>query len=71
LNVEDLLRPILDGAQWALRILRTLERIHFVEINALSANKMSDAMDSVLGRVKITIAKGVLVEAIQREISKT
>jgi hypothetical protein len=68
LKPEDLLPPILDGAQWALRMLRSSDRIHFVEINASTASKMSDAMDSVLGRVKITLAKGALIEAIQKEI---
>jgi hypothetical protein len=68
LNVEDLLRPILDGAQWALRILKSLDHVHFVEISAHTASRMSDAMDSVLGRVKIILAKGALVEAIQKEI---
>ncbi len=68
LNVEDLLRPILEGAQWALRVLKSAEHVHFVEINSQSANKLSDAMDSVLGRVKIIVATGVLVDAIQKEI---
>ncbi|SRR5258706_6290861 len=32
LNVEDLLRPILDGAQWALRILKSLDRVKLVRM---------------------------------------
>ena len=68
LNVEGLLQPILDGAQWALRVLKSVDRVCFVEINLERANKMSEAMDDVLGRVKVTIAKGVLVEAIRTEI---
>ena len=68
LITEGVLRPILDGAQWALRVLKLANRICFVEINLERANKMSDAMDDVLGRVKVTVAKGVLVEAIRTEI---
>ena len=63
LNVEDLLQPILDGAQWALRVLKSADRVCFAEINLERANRMSDAMDDVLGRIKVIVAKGVLVEA--------
>jgi hypothetical protein len=68
LPVDGVLRPILEGAQWALRVLKSADRICFAEINIERANKMSDAMDAVLGRVKVAVAKGVLVEAIRTEI---
>ena len=68
LNVEGLLQPILEGAQWALRVLKSADRVCFAEINLERANRMSDAMDDVLGRVKVIVAKGVLVEAIRTEI---
>ena len=68
LNIEGLLQPILDGAQWALRVLKSTDRICFAEINLERAYKMSEAMDDVLGRVKVAVAKGVLVEAIRTEI---
>jgi hypothetical protein len=68
LIVEDMLRPILDGAQWALRVLQSADRICFAEINGERANKMSDAMDDVLGRVKVSVASGALVEAVRLEI---
>ena len=68
LTIEGLLRPILDGAQWALRVLKSADRVCFAEINIDSASKMSDTMDDVLGRVKVTVAKGELVEAIRTEI---
>jgi hypothetical protein len=56
LTVEGLLQPILDGAKWALRVLKLADRVCFAEINLERANKMSDAMDDVLGRVKVTVA---------------
>jgi hypothetical protein len=68
LNIEDVLRPILDGAQWALRVLQSAERICFVEINRQRAHQMSEAMDDVLRRVRVTVAKGELVGAIRTEI---
>lgn len=68
LIAKGVLQPILDGAQWALRVLKSTDRICFVEINLERAIEMSDAMDDVLGRVKVTIAKGVLIEAIRTEI---
>jgi len=68
LEVEVLLRPILDGAQWALRVLKSAKRICLVEINPESASKMRDAMDDVLERVRITVTKGPLADAIRAEI---
>ena len=68
LTVEGMLQPILDGAQWALRVLKSADRVCFAEINLGRANMMSDAMDDVLGRVKVTVPKGVLVDAIRAEI---
>jgi hypothetical protein len=65
-------RKIMDryvGEFRALRVLKSAERVCFAEINLECANKMSDAMDDVLGRVKVAVAKGVLVEAIRSEIS--
>ena len=69
MNVEGLLQPILDGAQWALRVLKSTDRICFAEINLERAYRMSEAMDDVLGRVKVAVAKGILVEAIGRRFA--
>jgi hypothetical protein len=68
LEIENLLRPILEGAHWALRILKSTDRVCFVEIDENRANEMNIAMDDVLGRVKIAVAKGVVVDAIRAEI---
>jgi hypothetical protein len=68
LNVEHLLQPILDGAQWPLRVLQTADRNCFAEIDRGRANQMSEAMDNALGRVKVTVAKGALGGAIRTEI---
>jgi hypothetical protein len=69
LPTEELLPAILDGAQWALRVLRSADRICFAEINSERANMMSEAMDDVLGRIKVVAAKGTVVEAVRTEIS--
>jgi hypothetical protein len=55
LNVSDVIPPIIEGSQWALRVLKTVERICFVEINSERAKAMSIAMDDVLGRVAIAV----------------
>jgi hypothetical protein len=69
LNAESVLRPILEGSQWALRILNSAHRVCFVEVNSDRAKQMSVAMDNVLGRVKIALAKGPLVDAVRAEIT--
>jgi hypothetical protein len=69
LPTEELLPAILDGAQWALRVLRSADRICFAEINPERASMMSDAMDDVLGRIKVVAARGTVVEAVRTEIS--
>jgi len=69
LNAENVLRPILEGSQWALRILNSAHRVCFIEVNSDRAKQMSVAMDNVLGRVKIALAKGPLVDAVRAEIT--
>jgi hypothetical protein len=68
LDAADLVRPILQGAEWALRHVVSAERVLFVEINPQTAEKMNEAMDDVLGRVKLTVANDALAKAIQKEI---
>jgi hypothetical protein len=52
LTADSVLPAILEGAQWALHVLKSVERICFVEINSGRAIVMSNAMDDVLGRVR-------------------
>jgi hypothetical protein len=68
LAIESVLQPILNGARWALHVLGSADRICFVEINMKRAKELSEAMDTVLGRVKVAIAKGAFAEAIRTEI---
>ena len=58
LKAEDVVGPILDGSLWALTNIKETHRICFVDIDREKAHAMSAAMDDVLGRVKLTIAKG-------------
>ena len=69
LNTEGVLLPILEGAQWALRVLKSVDRICFAENNLQRANEISVAMDGVLGRVKVAVAKGGAFETVRKEIS--
>ena len=48
--------------------LNRLTAFAFVEINLQRATAMSEAMDDVLGRVKVVVPKGLMVEAIRTEI---
>jgi hypothetical protein len=58
LKADDVIRPILDGSYWALTNIEQANRVCFVDIAYEKASKMSKAMDDVLGRVQLTIAKG-------------
>ena len=67
LNAEEVVEPILFGAQWAIRTVESLKRVCFVEIKEDRAARMSSAMDDLLGRVALTFAKGELVDAVRKE----
>ena len=69
LRAEDVVRPILDGSLWALTNIKETNRICFVDIDPEKAHAMSGAMDDVLGRVKLTIAKGEDAERLRRAVS--
>lgn len=69
LKAEDVVRPILEGAEWALTNIKETNRICFVDIDREKACAMSGAMDDVLGRVKLTIARGEDAERIRRAVS--
>jgi hypothetical protein len=58
LKADDVVRPILDGSYWAFTNIEQTSRICFVDIAHEKALKMSKAMDDVLGRVQLSIAKG-------------
>jgi hypothetical protein len=71
LNAEDVVRPILEGSDWALNNIQQLNRICFVDIKRDKALTMSKALDDVLGRVKLTIARGEAADRIRHAISDT
>src|SRR5262249_40436420 len=58
LKAEEVVRPILEGSRSALSNIKEIDRICFVDINREKALRMSKAMDDVLGRIKLTIARG-------------
>ena len=69
LRAEDVVGPILDGSLWTLTNIKETNRICFVDIDREKAHAMSGAMDDVLGRVKLTIAKGEDAERLRRAVS--
>jgi hypothetical protein len=69
LKAQEVVGPILEGSYSALRDNKEINRICFVDINRDKALRMSKAMDDVLGRVKLTIAKGKDADRIRRGIS--
>jgi hypothetical protein len=56
---------ILDGSYWALTNIEKITRICFVDIAREKVLTMSKAMDDVLGRVKLTIAKGEAADRLR------
>jgi hypothetical protein len=52
----------------ALHHLKAADRICFVELDLKRAVAMSDAMDDILGRTKVTVAKGPFIESIKMAI---
>lgn len=68
LDAEQLVPPVLNGAQQALRTVRSINRICFVEIDSGHAMALSRAMDSALGRVSVTLAKGDMADLLRKEI---
>jgi hypothetical protein len=69
LKADDVVRPILYGSYWALTNIEQTNRICFVDIAHDKAIKMSKAMDDVLGRVQLTIAKGEDASRVRAVIS--
>jgi hypothetical protein len=68
LDVAGLVRPILQGAEWALGVCGSAERVLFVEMDSDRAEKMSNAMDDILGRVRINVANNLLGKEIKKQI---
>jgi hypothetical protein len=69
LKAEEVVSPILEGSLSALSNNKGINRICFVDIAAVKAHKMSEAMDDVLGRVKLPFAKSKDADRIRRGIS--
>jgi hypothetical protein len=69
LKAEEVVGPILEGSYSALSNIKEINRICFVDIKREKAVSMSKAMDHVLGRVKLTMAKGKDADRIRRGVS--
>ena len=70
LKAEEVVKPILEGSRWAFSNIKEVNRICFVDIKQEKALTMSKAMDDVLGRDKLPIAKGQDADRIRRSVSK-
>jgi hypothetical protein len=68
LDTDAIMRALLSSAQNHLSRLQTLERIMFIERDMYKAEALNQAMNTALGRVKVVIPKGELIENIRRDI---
>jgi len=64
----NVVSTLIDQAIDFLHHARYLEKIVFVEYNDVKATTLSDAMDRQLGRSKVRVPKGPLVDGIKQEI---
>ena len=66
---ELVMQPMLDATRKSLSRLQYLEKIVFVEYNVHRAQSLNEAMNTVLGRARVTLSHGVLVDGIRRDIA--
>jgi hypothetical protein len=68
IDPKKLIKILIDGSLDFLQHSRYLEKIIFVEYKEDKANELNTSMDEVLGRTKIKIPRGPLVNGIKQEI---
>src|ERR1700733_14934138 len=65
---ERIMNALLTSAKKHLPRLNTLRRILFVELNPAKAEALNQAMNKVLGRVKVILPRGELIKGVRQEI---
>jgi hypothetical protein len=68
LEPEPIMHAVLDSAKRYLPRLTSLERVFFVERDKGKADALNQAMDAVLGRVKVVLPKGERIQGLRQEI---
>jgi hypothetical protein len=68
LNPADFVHALIEAAQEAFYSLEPIKRICFVEIDHDRAETISHAMDTVLNRVQVVLARGQIVDALRKEV---
>jgi hypothetical protein len=59
---------LLASAQSHLARLNKLERIFFIELDPQKADALNQAMNEVLGRIKVIVPKGELIRGVRQDI---
>jgi O-acetyl-ADP-ribose deacetylase (regulator of RNase III) len=67
-DAKKIISTLVDLSLEFLQHSRFLEKIAFVEYNESKAERLNEEMDTVLGRTKIKVPRGPLVEEIKKEI---
>lgn len=67
----EIIAVMLDESKKALTRLRSLKRVIFVAYSADRAEHLDEAMNDVLGRVRVVLPRGELVDALRSDINKT
>jgi hypothetical protein len=68
LDPEAVMQALLASSQRHLSRLNNLERVYFIERDPDKATSLSQAMNTVLQRVKVALPKGELIEGVRRDI---
>jgi hypothetical protein len=68
LNPQDVMKTLLPAAKRALDTSSSLTRVLFVEINPERVEALNEAMDTVLGRSRVTLPKGPLIESLRADL---
>jgi hypothetical protein len=68
LEAEPVMRAVLAAAQAHLPRLQKLERIVFIELDPRKAEALDQAMNAVLGRVRVVLPRGELIKGVRQDI---
>jgi hypothetical protein len=68
LEPKGVIESLLTSARTFAKRSTSLESLRFVEINPVRANELSDAMDIVLGRVKVLLPKSEILAALRGDV---
>lgn len=65
---EEVMAPMLEEARRFAQRSLYLEKISFVEINPSTATVLSEGMDRVLGRIRVSLPKSQILAALRKDV---